>query len=41
MAMEKLKKFTLAGVAEKIECPTLITRVARDRLTERDMAILS
>jgi hypothetical protein len=23
--MEKLKKSTLAGVAEKIECPTLIT----------------
>jgi alpha-beta hydrolase superfamily lysophospholipase len=38
LAMEKLKKFTLAGVAEKLECPTLITWGAEDRLTGRDVA---
>jgi len=38
VAMEKLKKFTLAGVAEKIECPMLITWGEEDRLTARDVA---
>ena len=37
-AMEKLKQFTLAGVAEKIACPTLITWGTEDRLTTRDVA---
>ncbi|MDH3439059.1 MAG: alpha/beta hydrolase, partial [Betaproteobacteria bacterium] len=37
-AMEKLKKFTLAGVAETIQCPTLITWGEEDRLTGRDVA---
>ena len=37
-AMEKLKKFTLAGVAEKIACPMLITIGAEDRLVGVDTA---
>lgn len=37
-AMEKIKKFTLAGVAERIECPTLILYGENDRLTSRDVA---
>ena len=37
-AMEKVKQFTLAGVAEKITCPTLITWGEEDRLTTRDVA---
>jgi hypothetical protein len=37
VAMEKLKKFTLAGVAEKIECPMLITWGEEDRLTTREV----
>jgi alpha-beta hydrolase superfamily lysophospholipase len=37
-AMEKLKKFTLAGVAEKIECPMLITWGTEDKLTGREVA---
>ena len=37
-AMEKLKKFTLAGVAEKIECPLLITWGNEDKLTPREIA---
>jgi len=32
-AMEKLRRFTLAGVAEKIECPILITWGSEDKLT--------
>ena len=31
-AMAKLKKFTLAGVAETIECPTLVTWGEEDKL---------
>jgi alpha-beta hydrolase superfamily lysophospholipase len=37
VAMEKLKKFTLAGVAEKIECPLLITWGTEDKLTPREI----
>jgi alpha-beta hydrolase superfamily lysophospholipase len=37
-AMEKLKKFTLAGVAEKLECPLLITWGNEDKLTPREIA---
>lgn len=37
-AMEKLKKFTLAGVAEKVSCPTLVTWGTEDRLTPREVA---
>jgi alpha-beta hydrolase superfamily lysophospholipase len=37
-AMEKLRKFTLAGVAEKIECPLLITWGNEDKLTPREVA---
>jgi len=37
VAMEKLKKFTLAGVAEKIECPMLITWGTEDKLTPREI----
>jgi alpha-beta hydrolase superfamily lysophospholipase len=37
VAMEKLKRFTLAGVAEKIECPLLITWGAEDKLTGREV----
>jgi len=32
-AMEKLKDYTLAGVAEKIECPFLITQGELDSLS--------
>lgn len=32
-AMEKIKRYTLAGVAERIECPTLICQGANDRLS--------
>ena len=38
-AMEKLKKFTLAGVAEKITCPFLITWGEEDKLTPREVAL--
>jgi alpha-beta hydrolase superfamily lysophospholipase len=38
VAMEKLKKFTLAGVAEKLECPLLITWGVEDKLTPREIA---
>jgi alpha-beta hydrolase superfamily lysophospholipase len=38
VAMEKLKKFTLAGVAETIECPMLITWGTEDKLTGREVA---
>jgi alpha-beta hydrolase superfamily lysophospholipase len=37
-AMEKLKKFTLAGVAEKITCPMLILWGEEDKLTPREVA---
>ena len=37
-AMEKLKKFTLAGVAETMECPTLITHGEEDKLIGGDVA---
>ena len=37
-AMEKLKKFTLAGVAEKITCPMLICWGTEDKLTPRAVA---
>jgi pimeloyl-ACP methyl ester carboxylesterase len=37
-AMEKVKKFTLAGVAEKIKCPFLITWGTQDKLTPRSVA---
>jgi alpha-beta hydrolase superfamily lysophospholipase len=37
-AMEKLKKFTLAGVAETLECPTLITHGEEDKLIGGDVA---
>ncbi|MGZ5169598.1 MAG: alpha/beta hydrolase family protein [Burkholderiales bacterium] len=37
-AMEKLKKFTLAGVAEKITCPMLVCWGEEDKLTGRDVA---
>jgi len=36
-AMEKLERFTLAGVAEKIECPILITWGSEDKLTPREI----
>jgi alpha-beta hydrolase superfamily lysophospholipase len=36
-AMEKLRKFTLAGVAEKLECPLLITWGVEDKLTPREI----
>jgi esterase/lipase len=36
-AMEKLRRFTLAGVAEKIECPILITWGSEDKLTPREI----
>jgi alpha-beta hydrolase superfamily lysophospholipase len=38
VAMEKLKQFTLAGVAEKIVCPVLITWGVDDKLTPRAVA---
>jgi alpha-beta hydrolase superfamily lysophospholipase len=37
-AMEKLKKFTLAGVADKITCPMLICWGEEDKLTPREVA---
>jgi alpha-beta hydrolase superfamily lysophospholipase len=37
-AMEKLKKFTLAGVAERIQCPMLICWGTQDKLTPRSVA---
>jgi alpha-beta hydrolase superfamily lysophospholipase len=37
-AMEKLKKFTLAGVADKIACPMLICWGEEDKLTPREVA---
>ena len=37
-AMVKLKKFTLAGVAEKITCPMLILWGEEDKLTPREVA---
>ena len=37
-AMKKIKQFTLAGVAERIECPTLILYGENDRLTPREVA---
>jgi len=38
VAMEKLKKFTLAGVVEQLECPLLITWGQEDKLTDRSVA---
>ena len=37
-AMEKLKKFTLAGVAHRITCPMLILWGEEDKLTPREVA---
>jgi esterase/lipase len=37
-AMEKLKKFTLAGVADKIKCPMLVCWGEEDKLTPREIA---
>jgi cephalosporin-C deacetylase-like acetyl esterase len=37
-AMEKLKKFTLAGVAHRIECPILICHGSEDRLSPPEIA---
>jgi esterase/lipase len=37
-ALEKLKKFTLAGVAEIITCPMLICWGVEDKLTPRAVA---
>jgi alpha-beta hydrolase superfamily lysophospholipase len=37
-AMKKIKDFTLASVAERIECPTLICHGERDRLATMDTA---
>jgi esterase/lipase len=37
-AMEKLKKFTRAGVAETIECPMLITWGEEDKLIGGEVA---
>ncbi|MEN3355528.1 MAG: hypothetical protein V7640_3686 [Betaproteobacteria bacterium] len=37
-AMEKLKRFTLAGVADKITCPMLICWGEEDKLTPREVA---
>ena len=37
-AMEKLKKFTLAGVADRITCPFLILWGEEDKLTPREVA---
>jgi alpha-beta hydrolase superfamily lysophospholipase len=37
-AMVKLKNYTLAGVAERIECPTLICHGANDRLSTLEVA---
>ena len=38
IAMEQLKKFTLAGVAERITCPMLVCWGEEDKLTSRDIA---
>jgi alpha-beta hydrolase superfamily lysophospholipase len=37
-AMEKLRKFTLAGVADKITCPMLVCWGEEDKLTPREVA---
>jgi len=37
-AMEKVKWYTLAGVAERIECPTLICHGDHDRLSNAQVA---
>ncbi|MBI3918684.1 MAG: alpha/beta hydrolase [Betaproteobacteria bacterium] len=37
-AMEKLKKFTLAGIAHRITCPMLILWGEEDKLTPREVA---
>jgi esterase/lipase len=37
-AMEKLKQFTLAGVAQKITCPMLVCWGEEDKLTPREVA---
>ena len=37
-AMEKLKKFTLAGVAQRITCPMLVCWGEEDKLTPREVA---
>ncbi len=37
-AMEKLKRFTLAGVAERITCPMLVCWGEHDKLTTREIA---
>jgi alpha-beta hydrolase superfamily lysophospholipase len=37
-AMEKIKRYTLAGVAECIECPTLICHGDQDRLSNETVA---
>ena len=37
-AMEKLKKFTLAGVADKIACPILISIGEEDRFVAESIA---
>ncbi len=37
-AMEKLKKFTLDGVADKIKCPMLVCWGEEDKLTPREVA---
>jgi esterase/lipase len=37
-AMEKLKKFTLEGVAQLITCPMLICWGEQDKLTPREVA---
>jgi dienelactone hydrolase len=37
-AMEKLKKFTLAGVVERLVCPLLVCWGSEDKLTSREIA---
>jgi cephalosporin-C deacetylase-like acetyl esterase len=37
-AMEKVKRFTLAGVADRIKCPFLILWGTQDKLTPREVA---
>jgi alpha-beta hydrolase superfamily lysophospholipase len=37
-AMVKIKNYTLAGVAERIECPTLVCHGANDRLSTMEVA---
>jgi alpha-beta hydrolase superfamily lysophospholipase len=37
-AMKKIERYTLAGVAEKIECPTLVCHGDRDRLSNEKVA---